>query len=154
MTAKLPPIAELIPHAGDMVLLSEVLEHDESGTVCALEVGKGPFMEPDGRVSAWIGIEYMSQGVAAHGGLLAFAANESPRIGFLLGSRRVRLLRGHYEAGQRLITRAVPVWGREAGLVAFDCSLECASSGELFASGRLNCYLLKDGQFELEEGLQ
>lgn len=148
MITELPPVADLIPHDGHMVLLSEVLEHSEEETVCSLEIGPGPFMDPSGRVGAWIGIELMSQCVAAHGGLLAYAVGEAPKIGLLLGSRRVRLLRGHYEAGEKMIARAVPVWGKEEGLVAFDCTLTCATTGDLYAEGRLNCFLTSSAQVE------
>ncbi|MCP5040234.1 MAG: hypothetical protein GY944_04340 [bacterium] len=151
MKREFPAVADLIPHDADMVLLSEVLEHGEAGTVCAIEVGSGPLVGSDGRVGAWVGIEYMSQCVAAHGGLLAHAANERPRIGLLLGTRRIRLLQGYYRAGQKIIARAVPVWGRTVGLVAFDCTLECANSGELLAESRLKCFVGEDGMFEKPE---
>jgi predicted hotdog family 3-hydroxylacyl-ACP dehydratase len=154
MTAEYPSVADLLPHTGDMVLLSQVLEHNESGTACTVEVAAGPLVESDGRVGAWIGIEYMAQCIAAHGSLMAFEAGEAPRIGLLLGSRRVRLLRGHYEIGQRLIARATRVWGRREGLVAFECSLECANTGELVADGRLNCFLMQEGQLEMTEELE
>ena len=154
MSAAFPPVAELLPHAGEMVFLTDVLEHTETGTVCSVEVGAGPFIEPDGRVGAWIGIEYMAQCIAAHGILTALDSDEPPRIGMLLGSRRIRLHSGHFETGQRLIVRAKPTWGQRSGLVAFECSLECATTGALLAEGRLNCFLAEQGQFDTTEESQ
>jgi predicted hotdog family 3-hydroxylacyl-ACP dehydratase len=152
MITEFPPVAELIPHDGNMVLLSEVLEHSEGETVCALEVGPGPFVEASGRVGSWVGIELMSQCIAAHGGLLAFAMGKSPKVGLLLGSRRVRFLRGHFEVGEKMIARAIPVWGKEAGFVAFDCTLTCADTGDLYAEGRLNCFLTSSSVVDMLEG--
>ncbi len=151
MSAEFPPVAELLPHAGEMVFLSEVLEHGVTGTICSVEVGAGPFIDQDGRVGAWIGIEYMAQCIAAHGTLMTLKSEEIPRIGLLLGSRRIRLHSGHFEIGQQLVARASPVWGRRAGLVAFECSLECASTRALLAEGRLNCFLPEEGQFDTTE---
>ena len=153
MSPEFPPISVLLPHKGEMVFLSEVLEHGDEGTVCSLEVGAGPFIEPDGRVDAWIGIEYMAQCIAAHGTLIALAEEETPRIGLLLGSRKIRLHEGHYERGQQLIAKATPVWGRRAGLVSFECTLECATTGKLLAEGRMNCFLTDEEQFDPAEGL-
>lgn len=154
MAAEFPPVAELLPHAGEMVFLSEVLEHGETGTVCSVEVGAGPFIEQDGRVGAWIGIEYMAQCIAAHGTLMALASKETPRIGLLLGSRRIRMHSGHFVTGQQLVARATPVWGGREGLVAFECSLECANTRALLAEGRLNCFLAEKGQFDTAEELK
>ena len=146
MSKQFPPVAELLPHAGEMVFLSEVLEHGETGTVCSLEVGIGPFVERDGRVGAWIGIEYMAQCIAAHGSLMALESGRPLQIGLFLGSRRIRLHTDHFVTGQQLVSRATPVWGGREGLVAFECSLECAKTRALLAEGRLNCFLTKEGQ--------
>lgn len=142
-----PSVAELVPHADNMVLLNEVLEHDESQTTCSIHVGVGPFGAEDGSVGAWIGVEYMAQCVAAHAGLVAHAAGQAPRIGLLLGSRRVALHRPRYARGQRLVARAERVFGKEEGLVAFNCSLR-AEEGGLLAEARLNFFLSREGEFD------
>ena len=145
--SKFPPVASLVPHSGGMIFVGEVLEHDETHTTCAIDVGAGPFCASDGSVGAWVGVEYMAQCVAAHGGLVARAAGEEPRIGLLLGSRRVTLHQPRYSRGERLIARAKRVWGKEDGLVAFDCSLR-GEDGGLLAEARLNCFLTDEGAFE------
>lgn len=153
MSAEFPRVAELLPHAGEMVFLSEVLEHGEAGTVCSLEVGAGPFIESNGRVDAWIGIEYMAQCIAAHGTLIALGEEESPRIGLLLGSRKIRLHAGYYESGQQMVAKVVPVWGKRTGLASFECTLKCATTGKLLAEGSMNCFLTDERQFDPAEGL-
>jgi predicted hotdog family 3-hydroxylacyl-ACP dehydratase len=135
-----PPIADVLPHTGRMVLLSRVLEHSASRTVCAVAIGDdAPFVDAAGMVPAWIGLEYMAQCVAAHAGLRAHVKGERPRIGFLVGARRVDFLASGFRAGQRLAVEAAHVWGdRESA--AFTCRLMDAESGAVLAEGALTVY--------------
>lgn len=144
MSAKFPPVAELLPHAGAMVFLSRVLEHDGKRTVCAVEIDRQElFREADGSIAAWIGVEYMAQCIATHAGLVARARQEAPRQGFLLGSRRVTLNVSRYHSGQQLRVSATHAWGGRAGMASFDCSIE-GRLGNVLAEARLNCFLQKD----------
>jgi predicted hotdog family 3-hydroxylacyl-ACP dehydratase len=139
-----PPIAELLPQSGNMILLSAVLEHEGDRTVCAAEIeGLGLFQLEDGDVAAWVGIELMAQCIAAHAGLVARLRREQPRIGFLLGSRRVSFHVARYGRSQRLQIGATRIWGRATGMVAFDCSIE-DEAGRTLVEGRLNCFLPED----------
>lgn len=141
-----PPIEELIPHAGEMVFLSSVLEHAEDRTVCLVEIDRQAlFRSEDGSVPAWIGIEFMAQCIAAHAGLVAQARKTRARVGFLLGSRRVTLHVPRYSRGQRLWVTAAQAWGRSAGMVAFDCRIE-GEGGGVLAEARLNCFLPDDAE--------
>jgi predicted hotdog family 3-hydroxylacyl-ACP dehydratase len=135
-----PPIAEVVPHGGRMVLLSRVLEHSDARTVCAVNISPdAPFVEPAGTVPAWIGIEYMAQCVAAHAGLRAYFRGEPRKIGFLVGSRRVELRTRGFRVGQALTVQADHTWGdRESA--AFTCRLVDAETGDLLVEAMLNVY--------------
>ncbi|MEN8162435.1 MAG: hypothetical protein ABFS41_20350, partial [Myxococcota bacterium] len=75
-----PPLSELLPHAGPMRLLDRVEAHDGAVTRCRVHpAASGLFQGADGSVPAWVGIEYMAQCAAAHGGLLGHARGEAPR---------------------------------------------------------------------------
>jgi len=144
-TADLPAPAEVLPHAGDMVLLSQILSHDATETVCMAEVDEQAlFRDAAGEVGAWVGVEFMAQCIGAHAGLAAGGRGEAPRMGFLLGSRRIQFHCARYRPGQSLRVTAVHLWGEPPGLVAFNCSIEDASSGDCLAEGRLNCFLPGD----------
>lgn len=146
-----PAPAELLPHAGAMVFLSRVCSHDEAETRCEVDVDDlRLFRERDGSVGAWLGLEFMAQCVAAHAGLVGRASGERPRIGLLVGSRRVRFHRPAYGRGQRLLVTARRTWGQDTGLVAFECSVVDARSGVCLAEARLNCFMPKDAA-DLEE---
>ena len=142
MGTSFPPVAEVVPQRGRMMLLSSVLEHSDQHTVCAVEVGTdSPFLETGGTVPALIGVEYMAQCVAAHAGLQRWAKGEAPRVGFLIGSRRldVRSPTG-FRAGQRLIVHVRRAWGEEEFAV-FACRLIDAPSQAILVQGNLNVFL-------------
>ncbi len=145
MTARLfPPIAELVPQADAMLLLDRVLAHEASHTVCATSAERSPlFANPDGSVPSWVGVEYMAQCAAVHGELANRSRGAAPRPGLLLGSRRLEVYRDVFAPGEALEVTARHHKG-EVGLVAFDCAIRSASSGEALVEGRVNLYLFRD----------
>lgn len=63
------PLAELLPHAGDMILIDQVLAFDEEQIQTCLTVNAGGlFNRDDGSLPAWVGVELMAQSVAAYAG--------------------------------------------------------------------------------------
>ena len=144
-TADLPALTDVLPHAGNMVLLSQILSHDANETVCMAEVDEQVlFRDAAGEVGAWVGVEFMAQCIGAHAGLAARGRGEAPKVGFLLGSRRIHFHCARYRPGQSLRVTAVHLWGDPPGLVAFNCSIEDALTGDCLAEGRLNCFLPDD----------
>jgi predicted hotdog family 3-hydroxylacyl-ACP dehydratase len=140
-----PDVVELVPHAGSMVLLTRVTRHEGDETVCAARIGQGDLLaSPTGDVPAWMGLEYMAQCIAAHAGLVGRASGEAPRVGFLLGTRRVTFHVPCYRRGQRLDVRARRLWGASRGMVSFDCRIDDTDTGAILAEGRLNCFVPPD----------
>jgi len=135
-----PPVAELLPHTGNMILLSKVLDHEEDETHCAVEVDEQElFRDVAGDVPAWVGLEFLAQCIAAHAGLIGREAGASPKLGFLLGSRRLRFHTARFGRGSSLLVKVTRVWGGSSGMVAFDCSIEDRQTGERLVDGRLTC---------------
>ena len=139
-TAAWPPHAmdTWVPHRGAMNLLTTV-EHCDDQTILARVVvpSQGLFVTDDG-VPAWIGIEYMAQAVAAWSGARARDGGGSPRIGYLLGSRRYEALVSSFEAGSVLQVFAQCELMGSNGLGMFDCRI---TRGErVLASGRLSVF--------------
>ena len=140
--ASLPPVASLLPHAGPMLLLDRVLEHTAEHTACAVDPGRSALLAAaDGSVPVWVGLEYMAQCVAAHGGLASRARGEPPRPGLLLGSRRVRFATARFAPDRELRVEARHTRG-ESGLVAFDCEVREAAGGERLVWARVNVYIV------------
>ena len=136
--ADFPPIAELLPQAGAMRLLDCVLSHGDAGTRCSVApAGGAPFRAPRGAVPAWVAIEYMAQCAAADGSLRARTRGESPEPALLVGSRRIALHRAAFEPSQRLEVTARHAAGRSE-LLALDCAVFDAHSGDALAEGRIS----------------
>lgn len=137
-----PPIGELLPHRGRAVLLSRVLAHDATSTTCAVEAGAGAlYRDAEGFVPSYVGLEYMAQAVAAHGGLLDREAGRDARPGFFLGSRRLSFAATRFAADQALEVTARHLRGN-GRMLAFDCSVRPAGGGDAMVSGILTVYLL------------
>src|SRR5438552_18500212 len=64
-----PPVDDVLPQTGRMVLLTRILAHAEKRTTCAVEISSAsPFLDGQGGVPARVRPEYMAQCIAAHGG--------------------------------------------------------------------------------------
>lgn len=148
--AAFPPVRELLPHRGRAVLLGAVLAHDATTTVCSVDPAGGDlYRDEDGTVPAWLGLEYMAQAVAVHGGLLDRAAGTPPRPGFFLGSRRLVFAADRFARGQALEVAARHLRG-SASMLAFECSVREPGRTDPLVSGVLTVYL-SDGFEALAE---
>jgi predicted hotdog family 3-hydroxylacyl-ACP dehydratase len=132
------PMDAWVPHRGAMNLLTAV-DHVDDQTVRARVVvpAHGLFVAGGG-VPAWVGIEYMAQAVAAWSGARAHAGGGSPRIGYLLGSRRYEAAVPLFEAGAQLDVFAQCELMSDNGLGMFDCRVSL--DGRVLASGRLSVF--------------
>lgn len=140
----LPPLAELLPHAGPMRLLERVVAHDAGGTRCrVIPAASALFQDARARVPAWVALEYMAQCAAAHGGLVARALGEAPRPGLLVGSRRLSFRCEDFAPQVPLHVSARPAAGR-GDTLAFACAVEDPEGGAPLVEGRLNVLLLRE----------
>jgi len=82
-------IAALIPHAGPMCLLDAVIAWDSKTIACVASSHRSPDnpLAADGRIEAICGVEYASQAMAVHGGLVQFGRR--PAAGYLANLRDV-----------------------------------------------------------------
>jgi predicted hotdog family 3-hydroxylacyl-ACP dehydratase len=127
-----------------MSLLDQVLEHSRERTICSVDPAASRlFAEADGRVPVWLGLEYMAQCIAAHGGLVALGLGEPPRPGLFLGTRRAEFGTAYFDRDEALHVTAAHHRG-EVGLVAFDCYVCAAAGGEPLVKGRMNVYIVDD----------
>ena len=132
------PLAELLPHAGDMILIDQVLSFDEEQIHTRLTVTpSGLFNRPDGSLPAWVGIELMAQSVAAYAGCRARQKGEAVELGFLLGTRKYECNVEHFPAGAELTIHGLRSLEDDNGMGVFECHL--TGSG-IQASARLNVF--------------
>jgi predicted hotdog family 3-hydroxylacyl-ACP dehydratase len=126
-----------------MCLLDRVLAHDPVRTVCAVDPKASALLaRPDGSVPAFVGLEYLAQCIAAHGGLAARACGEPLRPGLFLGARRVSFGVQSFVRDRELLVEVRHHRG-ERGLVAFDGEVREAPDGPPLVQGRLNVYIVE-----------
>jgi predicted hotdog family 3-hydroxylacyl-ACP dehydratase len=117
-------IADLLPHAGTAVLLDEVLACSNTGLSAGVTIGPDSPFHHDNGVPAHVGIEYMAQACGAFSGVRALRAAGSPRMGFLLGTRRYLATRAWFTDGERLVVTVDLVY-RDDEVGVFDCVIRC-----------------------------
>jgi len=132
------PVAELLPHAGDMVLLDAVEVFDAESIETRLEVKPSGLLNlPDGSLPAWVGMEMMAQTVAAFAGCHARQAGLPVELGFLLGTRSFQCNVEHFPAGSLLRIRAIRSLQDDNGMGVFECHLDGPG---IHAEARLNVF--------------
>lgn len=132
------PVAELLPHAGDMILLDAVEAFDTESIAAQLQVKPdGLLNQPDGSLPAWAGIEIMAQTVAAFAGCQARQAGLPVELGFLLGTRSFQCNVERFPAGSLLRIRAIRSLQDDNGMGVFECHIDGPG---IHAEARLNVF--------------
>ncbi|WP_327439418.1 hotdog family protein [Pseudomonas donghuensis] len=132
------PLAELLPHAGDMILIDQVESFDEEQIHTHLTVRPGGlFNRADGSLPAWVGIELMAQSVAAYAGCRARQQGQPVALGFLLGTRKFECNVEHFPAGAHLRIHALRSLEDDNGMGVFECHLRGPG---IHATARLNVF--------------
>jgi len=132
------PLAELLPHAGDMILIEQIESCDEEQIHTCLTVRAGGlFNRADGSLPAWVGIELMAQSVAAYAGCRARAQGKPVELGFLLGTRKFECDVEHFPVGAELRIHAQRSLEDDNGMGVFECHLQGPG---IHAMARLNVF--------------
>lgn len=118
MSERLTDIDARVPHAGDMVLIDEVISHDDSRITCRAETGPLEHhpLGRKGRLPASALAEYGAQAMAVHGSLLA-AAEVPPREGRLVALPELELGVPALDEAAELIIHAERIGGSAVGEV-------------------------------------
>ncbi len=137
MKRSFPPIADLVPHAGPMVLLDEVLAWDEPRIVCGARIRPGMIFAEGDFAPGTVVLEYMAQTAAAYAGLQARITGDVVRNGYLLGTRELILHVDQLAVGDDLTIEAERLWGDEL-LGSFRCTV--TRDAKTVASAVLSVY--------------
>lgn len=134
----LPPVAELTPHQGAMLLLSRAVEARALGFTAEAEIHSDLMFADVRGVGAWTGIEYMAQTIAAWAGWQARQRGEPIKIGFLVGARKYSAQRAWFKPGDVLLINVEQSFQADNGLGSFDCTI--AIDGERVAEASLTVF--------------
>lgn len=137
MTPTYPPIEELIPHSGAMVLVDALTHWTEGEAACGLRVRERAPFERDGKVESAVTIEYMAQAVAACLGYEALRGGGAVRVGMIIACKKFVAHAESLSVGDELTINVKRVRGNEM-LSHFDCRV--VRRGVVFSEGVLTLY--------------
>jgi predicted hotdog family 3-hydroxylacyl-ACP dehydratase len=140
-------VAELLPHRPPMILLDEILGHDETSLSAAVHVSQESLFFEAGAVPVHVGLEYMAQACGAFAGALARERGEGVKIGFILGTRQYQAHVPAFRDGDNLLV-TVTVLYQDEQMGAFDCRIEIADV--LAAEAQLSVYQPDPAQLAVE----
>lgn len=140
---KHPPIKDLLPHDPPMILIDRVEEYDDTFIHASVTIQANSAFLEEGRVPAYVALEYMAQAVASWSGLMGRAHNQTPKVGFLLGTRRLELEVLSFQIGEKLDIYAKVNYS-DGEIAAFDCWVEV--NGKRVVQAGLNVFQPKDGE--------
>jgi predicted hotdog family 3-hydroxylacyl-ACP dehydratase len=139
-----PNIADVVPHAGRMSLLTHIVSVDAESLHAQMRIGEHDLfldaMGPGSGVGGWVGIEYMAQAVAAWAG----AQQGEGKIGFLLGSRRYQCSRANFALAELLDIFVRREFQADNGLGQFECRIDI--DGATVATASLTVFGPEDPQ--------
>ncbi len=143
MTVATRSLDVLLPHAGPMVLLDEVLAvGDETVRALATVRRDGLFAGPhEAGLPAWVGMEYLAQAIAAWSGFHERALGRPVHPGFLVGARAFHSSIGTLPYGVVLTVEAERLMEDGEGIGVFDGRVTGAGVEQTV---RLKVYLPED----------
>ncbi|WP_175948539.1 hotdog family protein [Burkholderia pyrrocinia] len=148
-----PPIEEIIPHRGTMLLLDAVVAcAEETLTAHARVRHDAWYADAQGAMPTWIGIELMAQAIAAHVGLLAMREGNTPRPGVLLGSRRYEAHTPLFARDSLLRIEVKELLRSQDGHGAYECVIQ--HEGVLSAAAVIKVFQPRDFRSFIEEGFR
>ena len=146
-------LASLLPHRPPMVLIDgvEAFDLEAKRVVVSVKIDdSNPFFS-DGGVPSWVAIEYMAQASAALVGLSdrLRAPERAPRVGMLLGTRRMDVGLSRFVAGETYRASSECVF-EDSDAASFQCEIRDAGD-RVVASATLNAYRPPDMAAFLKE---
>jgi predicted hotdog family 3-hydroxylacyl-ACP dehydratase len=138
-------IEEVVPHSGEMLLIEEIVSHDEDSMVALTTIRESsPFFRHEddpctggkAGVPSWAGLEYMAQTVAALSGLRARNRGERTKPGFFLGAKKYEASGPVFALGCRPRIE-VELQDKHNNLGVFSCRIE---AGDVRVEALLSVY--------------
>jgi predicted hotdog family 3-hydroxylacyl-ACP dehydratase len=146
-------IEELIPHSGPMVLIEEVLEYSEQHLVAEIKIQENcKFYDAAKQgVPAWVGVEYMSQAIAALAGIYAKQQGREIKLGFLLGTRKYNIQQTILKKDHVYRIEVSQLYKDDSGLASFDCKILENNSVQQSDESMVECVRAKLNVFETND---
>ncbi|GIU38511.1 thioester dehydrase [Shewanella schlegeliana] len=147
-------VEKFIPHRQPMILISQLLHYSHDSLLTQTDISaSSPYFDANlNGVPNYVGIEYMAQSIAALAGVEAHLRDDIIRVGFLLGSRKLKMHIPQFELGQSYQTRVTRLYQEESGLAVFDCQI--LHNQEVVAEANVNVFQPQDALAYIAESTQ
>lgn len=117
-------VDELLFHQKPMLLVKQVTRWDNHGLDIIVDpMDSSPFLNAQGQLPTWVGIEYMAQAIGALSGIFSKQAGQPISMGFLLGTRKLSTYQAFFDLQKTLKVRVKELLRDETNLVLFDCTI-------------------------------
>ncbi|WP_111885823.1 MULTISPECIES: 3-hydroxylacyl-ACP dehydratase [unclassified Acinetobacter] len=114
---------QFIPHEQPMVFVDHLIEANDSYAIAELQIRPElMFCEAEG-LPTWSSIELMAQTISAYAGHKGQTKGLPPKVGFLLGTRKMQLPCPYFAVGNTVRIRVEQSYLHE-GLGQFNCEIE------------------------------
>ncbi|MFV5490584.1 3-hydroxylacyl-ACP dehydratase [Acinetobacter sp. ASP199] len=114
---------QFIPHQQPMVFVDHLIEVNDEFAIAELHIRPELMFCEDEGLPSWTSIELMAQTISAYSGFKGQSKQQSPRIGFLLGTRKMQLPVAYFELGSVVRIRVEQSYLHE-GLGQFSCEIQ------------------------------
>jgi len=149
-------LEDLLPHSPPMIMLAELISVDVPGEASAVpDTSPGCiFYDPELKgVPACAALEYMAQTMALAVGVERRRRGQPPKVGFVLGTRRMEVKVATFKSGIRYVANAKCVYDDDK-FASFDCSIT-EPDGATVAAASFTAYqppesVLEQGEVTLE----
>lgn len=140
MAIQLPcEVRPFVPHDGAMCLLDTLLDYDADGATVEVTPRDSDLFVEDGAIPAWVGLEWMAQGVAAWAGAWAHVDGAPPPPGFLIASRRYHAYVDNFALDEPVHVQVTREFVADNGVRTFTGMLSTVA-GQCLAEGRLSIF--------------
>lgn len=113
---------DFIPHEKPMVFIDHIVEIGDNFAIAELFIGPDLMFCEEQGLPTWSSIELMAQTVSLYAGSQGGMLGQKPKIGFLLGTRKLHFPVPFFEIGETVTIRAEKQYLHE-GLGQFACEI-------------------------------
>ena len=139
-------LTDLLVHEPPMRLLSELVSVDRDGACCTTIVsGNLPFIDEEGNLPGWVGIELMAQTIAVWGGWQAHNEQRDASVGLLLGARKYETSYETFPADTHL-SISVNLVIRDGNMGVFQCTI--SDNARVVARAQVNAFMPNDTELQ------
>lgn len=120
-------LESLLPHRPPAIVLDGLREISEEGCIAMARVQPGAwYLDEQGRMPAWVGLEMMAQAASAFSGHRNTLSGRPVRVGYLLGTRAFSSTVPSFPVGAELEVEVQVIFLDPSGPSAFRCELRHA----------------------------